>query len=363
MNKIFTSLLLLLTVGTFAQDGSGSKPAAATKRVLIEEATGTWCGWCVRGIVMMEDLHKTYPSTTALVAVHNGDDMVEKPYDAGMKVKGYPSGWVDRQKTETDPSDFKTAYAARVKYVPAIDVFIDKVAYNAATREISFQVNATTVAAFNGSYRFNATITEMQVHGTTTKYDQHNYYAGGGSGKMGGFESKPDPIKAADMYYDFVGRALLGDWAGTANSIPATNASGVTISYTYKKIIPLTTLAPIVPVWNIKNLSIIGFVINSTTGLVENASETVNINSIITGIDNNELTNNVAVYPNPSNGLITIENPTAAEVSIYNMAGSEVTKVDRNANHIDLSAYPEGMYFVRFTNQNETTVKKVVLIK
>jgi hypothetical protein len=355
MNKIFTSLLLLLTVGTFAQDGSASKPAAATKRVLIEEATGTWCGWCVRGIVMMEDLHKTYPSTTGLVAVHNGDDMVNTTYDAGMKVKGYPSGWVDRQKTETDPSDFKTAYAARVKYVPAIDVFIDKVTYNATTKELSLQVNATTVAAFNGSYRFNAVITEMQVHGITTKYDQHNYYAGGGSGKMGGFESKPDPIKAADMYYDFVGRKLLGDWAGTASSIPATNASGVTISYTYK-----TTLDA---KWNLKNLSVIGFVINSTTGLVENASETININSVITGIDKNDLVNNVAVYPNPTNGLITIDNPMLADVTVYNMAGSEVVKADKNVKQIDLSAFPEGVYFVRFSNQNSTTVKKIALIR
>jgi hypothetical protein len=355
MNKIFTSLLLLLTVGAFSQDGSSSRPNAVTKRVLIEEATGTWCGWCVRGIVNMDALHKSNPTTTALIAVHNGDPMVVTTYDAGMKVSGYPSGWVDRQKTEVDPGDFQKEYAKRVTYAPVIDVFIDKVAYNSTTKELSFQVNAKTVAAFNGSYRFNAVITEMQVHGTTTKYDQHNYYAGGGSGTMGGFESKPDPVKAADMYFDFVARALLGDWAGTASSIPATNASGVTISYTYK-----TTLNS---AWNLKNLSIIGFVINSTTGLVENASETININSVITGIDFNALENNVNFYPNPTNGLINIENPVPVDITVYNMAGSEVAKVEKNARQIDLSGFPEGVYFLRFSNQHETSMKKIVLIK
>jgi hypothetical protein len=361
MNKIFTSLLLLSTVGAFSQDGSSSRPNAVTKRVLIEEATGTWCGWCVRGIVNMDALHKSNPTTTALIAVHNGDPMVVTTYDAGMgsKIGGYPSGLVDRQATPKnegiDPGDFQTEYAKRVTYVPVIDVFIDKITYNSSTKELSFQVNAKTVAAFNGSYRFNAVITEMQVHGTTTKYDQHNYYAGGGSGTMGGFESKPDPVKAADMYYDFVARALLGDWAGTASSIPATNASGATISYTYKKTLDAT--------WNLKNLSIIGFVINSTTGLVENASETVNINSVITGIDFNALENNVNVYPNPTNGLINIENPSAAEITVYNMAGSEVAKMEKNARQIDLSGFPEGIYFLRFNNQNETSMKKVVLIK
>jgi hypothetical protein len=354
MNKIFTSLLLLITVGAFSQDGSSSRPHAVTKRVLIEEATGTWCGWCVRGIVMMEALHKDYASTTALVAVHNGDPMVEKPYDAGMKVKGYPSGWVDRQKTEVDPEDFKTEYLKRVKYVPVIDVFIDKVTYNSTTRLLSFQVNATTVAAFNGSYRFNASLTEMQVHGTTSTYNQHNYYAKNAAGAMGGFESKPDPILAKDMYYDFVGRAILGDYAGTANSIPATNASGVTISYTYTKTLPAT--------WNEKNISIIGFVINSTTGLVENASETVNIMSAVTGVDN-EQASNMVIYPNPTNGLINIENPTPMDITVYNMAGSEVAKVEKNARQIDLSAFPEGVYFLKFSSQNETSIKKIVLIK
>ena len=42
-----------------------------TKRVLFEEATGTWCQWCPRGAVYMDSLHKVYPTTAMLVAVHN----------------------------------------------------------------------------------------------------------------------------------------------------------------------------------------------------------------------------------------------------------------------------------------------------
>jgi hypothetical protein len=360
MNKIFTSLLLLTTVGGFSQDGSSPKPNAVTKRVLIEEATGTWCGYCVRGIVMMASLTKDYPSTTALIAVHNGDPITDATYDKGIgsKIGGYPSGLVDRQPTANndgiDPSDFKTEYLKRISYVPVIDVFIDKVTYNTTTRELTFQVNATTVAAFNGSYRFNASLTEMQVHGTTTKYDQHNYYAKNALGAMGGFESKPDPVPAKDMYYDFVGRAILGGWDGTAGSIPATNASGVTISYTYKQTLPTT--------WNEKNISIIGFVINSTTGLVENASATVNIMSAVTGIAD-EKASNMLVYPNPTNGLINIENPVPMDITVYNMGGSEVAKVEKNARQIDLSSFPEGVYFLKFSNQNETSMKKIVLIK
>lgn len=221
MKQIITFLFISAALTAFSQiDPNATEPGAVkapngvTKRVLIEEATGTWCGYCVRGIVKMEELENLYPETTAPIAVHNGDPMTDATYDTGIgaKIAGYPSGLVDRQPTTKnegiDPSDFKTEYLKRIKYVPVIDVFIDNVSWNASTRLLSFRVNATTVAAFNGSYRFNAALTEMEVHGTTTKYAQHNYYSDGSLGAMGGFETKPDPVPAADMFYDHVGRVF-----------------------------------------------------------------------------------------------------------------------------------------------------------
>lgn len=365
MKKI-TFLFLLSAISAFSQNDTkvsettekvaASAPNAVVKRVLVEEATGTWCGFCVRGIVMMESLNKDYASTTALIAVHNADPMTDATYDAAMgpKITGYPSGLIDRQKAEVDPSDFKTEYLKRVKYVPVIDVFIDNVSWNASTRLLSFRVNATTVAAFNGSYRFNAALTEMQVHGTTTKYAQHNYYSDGSLGAMGGFEKKADPVPAADMYYDFVGRTILGGWDGTANSIPATNASGQTISYTYTKTLPAT--------WNEKNLSLIGFVINSTNGTVENSSLTVKLQSVITGLDKEEKADLIA-YPNPTSGLVSIKNAAAMDITVYNVTGSQVLKAEKNVSQIDLSDLPDGIYFLKFNTQTEVYTKKFVLIK
>jgi hypothetical protein len=45
----------------------------ADKAVIIEEGTGTWCGWCPRGAVAMEDLIAAHPNDFIGVAVHNGD--------------------------------------------------------------------------------------------------------------------------------------------------------------------------------------------------------------------------------------------------------------------------------------------------
>jgi hypothetical protein len=362
MKRTITFLLICFAVNAFSQidpeetEVSAVKANGVTKRVLIEEATGTWCGYCVRGIVKMGELDKAYSATVSLIAVHNDDPMMDATYDAGMgpKITGYPSGLVDRQSKEVDPASFKTEYLKRINYVPVIDVFIDNVSWNASTRLLSFRVNASTVANFNGSYRFNAAITEMQVHGTTSKYAQHNYYSNNANGAMGGFETKPDPVPAADMYYDYVGRAALGGWDGTAGSIPATNASGQTISYTYTKTVPAT--------WKESNLSIIGFVINSSNGTVENASLTVKLSSVITGMDVNAKADLMA-YPNPTNGMVNIENAAAMDITVFDVTGTQVLKTQKNTTQIDLSDLSNGIYFLQFNNQEETYTKKFVLLK
>ena len=37
--------------------------SSPVKRVVFEEATGTWCGWCPRGTVALEELAVNYPNT------------------------------------------------------------------------------------------------------------------------------------------------------------------------------------------------------------------------------------------------------------------------------------------------------------
>lgn len=66
------------------------------KRPLFEEATGTWCGWCPRGMVGMRELAKEFPEFIG-AAYHNNDPMmVTEDYPWAMD--GYPSGSIDRQK-------------------------------------------------------------------------------------------------------------------------------------------------------------------------------------------------------------------------------------------------------------------------
>ena len=64
-------------------------------RALVEEYTGTWCGWCTRGLVAMKLRAETYGDDFIGVAYHNGDPMeIMSTYPS--PVHGFPGAFVER---------------------------------------------------------------------------------------------------------------------------------------------------------------------------------------------------------------------------------------------------------------------------
>lgn len=51
-----------------------NKAEQVQRMPVIEENTGTWCGWCPRGIVGMEKMRQEYGEDIALIAIHTGVD-------------------------------------------------------------------------------------------------------------------------------------------------------------------------------------------------------------------------------------------------------------------------------------------------
>lgn len=64
-----------------------SKPSAAvapekyTKKVIVEEFTGTWCGWCPRMPILLDKLHQKFPNLI-VAALHNNDT-----FDIGTDIR------------------------------------------------------------------------------------------------------------------------------------------------------------------------------------------------------------------------------------------------------------------------------------
>jgi len=87
---------------------------------------------------------------------------------------------------------------------------------------------------------------------------------------------------------------------------------------------------------------------------------------------NSVLDNNITLYPNPSNGLVsviaTLPGAQTLELSVYNALGQLISSskhsgVTSNVINLDLSNNSNGVYFVTINNGQEKIVKRLILNK
>ncbi len=92
--------------------------------------------------------------------------------------------------------------------------------------------------------------------------------------------------------------------------------------------------------------------------IIITATNTVGVEEVI-------YTNAVNIYPNPSNGIFTIETTdTVNEIMVYNALGALVykSKPSQLINTVDLKSYGEGIYFVKVRyDDNSCYTNKVIV--
>jgi Secretion system C-terminal sorting domain len=78
------------------------------------------------------------------------------------------------------------------------------------------------------------------------------------------------------------------------------------------------------------------------------------------GIDDLALTR-VSVYPNPvSNDLFISSEITIESISVFSISGKKVMEQKNIDNSIDVSALPQGMYFLELISENGKAVQKFI---
>lgn len=92
----------------------------------------------------------------------------------------------------------------------------------------------------------------------------------------------------------------------------------------------------------------------------------VNLSRTVLAIDENQFTNDIKLFPNPTNSKVFFDNSKEnfKEVSIYNYLGQEVAKTNFTATssnqEIDMSALATGVYVLKFSDGATTKSVKVV---
>lgn len=72
---------------------------------------------------------------------------------------------------------------------------------------------------------------------------------------------------------------------------------------------------------------------------------------------------NISMYPNPTDGELMIKNDNITSVEVYNLVGQMVGRIACKSDEVilDMSAFENGVYFIRIMNGNSCFTKRVVL--
>jgi hypothetical protein len=321
----------------------------------------------------MDLFEQEYDQFWAGIAVHNADPMTVTDYDAaiGGLIGGYPSALVDRG-SEVDPSGMGNQFFQRLQSAPRA-LIQNGATWDPATRMLYVSVTANFQNAADNNYKLACVLTEDDVTGTGAGWSQSNAYAGGGNGAMGGFESLPNPVPAAQMVYNHVARAILPSFNGFANSFPATVNSGESHTVNFLFILPAG--------WDENNIHIIGMLIDPNGG-IDNAGKA----TIPEAVDNGYVYGTVAnvaemdlsqpdaifaIAPNPATNstVLSINLNQEAEIglSIIDMSGKVLA--ERNYGNLNgsstislnTSTLNPGVYLVNLTVNGESLVKRLVI--
>ena len=320
-----------------------------TRRFVVEEGTGTWCGYCPQGFVMMQYLRENYPTEFIRIAIHASSsrpDQMEVATTSSVinaLFEGFPQAWVNRSYNTmlgyqgVDVNQGLADYYEANKDVPSIaDVDLaPEFATNGRSIEIPTAVKVAIDVNNNDRYRLAYYITEDNVG----PYSQANYYSGGQMGAMGGWENEPNPVP--DMMFEDVVRRLVGNATGVSGSLPEEIKAGETYEY--------STSASIANVTG-DTFFVTAMVIDSNTLEIVNAKQVeLRKPGGVTDVDGN----GTALDVRGTAGAIVFGGEYAS-AAVYNVAGQLVATAAGEAS----VALPAGLYIVKADGATAKVVVK-----
>lgn len=240
---------LMTTTVTAVNGIENADPAAATeaqlhvipfaphRRPLVEEYTGTWCGYCPRGYVGMEHMKEIYGDEFVGVAYHNRDKMEITQYFPSQ-VDNYPLAWIDRKimadayfGDTTVPFGIQDTWLRRSNVATEANIDVEA-GYNSTKQyfEVTSKVRFVRDVA-NASSRYS--IVYIMTADGFQDFQRNNFdpsHAGSLNDDMEQFLHGDTNIKLT--FYDVV--VATSDQQGVSGSIPSTVKAGKVYSHTYR---------------------------------------------------------------------------------------------------------------------------------
>jgi hypothetical protein len=323
---------------------TGVDPAhVPIKRVFIEELTGTWCGWCPRGIVYLDSIWHTDSAYTSITCVHSkfnydgmaNENLSTRLYDTFTNkttLLGYPSCIYDRGDRLDMSSNSLYQIKQRKKLYPFSDI---GVTHSIVGDKITAHATIKPATELIGDFRLELIVSEDGVTGTGFQFAQGNAYSGISTEMYGcgyNFNDSANIIPAGSIKFRFVARKTLPEDLfrnpnGIPGSLPTILHADSFYSYTFDAItIPSN--------WNPDRLRCIVMLIDNNPlspnyGLVLN-SATTSHPPLIGGpaahlTDLTDPAIQLSLHPNPADKVVNVSfdlyESTVTDVCVYDMLG------------------------------------------
>lgn len=251
----------------FSSKISTKIPAEFTRKVLIEEHTGTWCGWCPLANETMGKLTST--QKVIGVGIHYNDEMaamdkVFNPLKSKYGYPAFPSGMVNRRKSIAGT----TFIMGEQEWKVNVDDILQNpksttglaIESSVAGKEITVLAHVSVKTATTDVYGIGMYLVENDVAG----YPQANYASR--NQQFAKYEAFNLPTMINDIKHKNVARDAVAPLIGGYEIPAAALQKGKTFRKLFKITIPSTVLKP-------ENLRLVGFITNRKDNQIINAQE------------------------------------------------------------------------------------------
>lgn len=360
MRKIYALCVIMLAFGSlFAQNLASTTPE--NKNAVIEEFTGVSCPNCPPGHAIVKDLKTQYPMDAWVVAYHPTNSSFTTPRGGVDMRRAYldnfyqssfvgsrfmPSAMINRRQWGT-PAERNTSRGTWVGYA------------NTMMAEAS-PVNMGIEAVYDTM--FNEVQVTVELYYTADAAEQTLYVmlmednlVANQSGSGG----------SANYVHSHIFREVLtdGQWGEAITTAPV-------MGNTYSKSFVFDNSTGD---YKWEDLTLIAFVRDVATEEVITGTglDDIPLPTINTGIDFQDISNDVAIYPNPSEGLttakLTLTEATPVVISLFNTMGQKVAERDfgvRSAGTqrltFDSSELSAGVYLMHVEAGSAVANKRLV---
>jgi len=343
---------------------TGIENNSANKKVLLEKWTGTWCGLCVDGTDIVNNLIDQYGSNFIPINLHGGDIM-EFPDSlrSAFGANSYPEAIIDRKdfsvnyeyETESEGrGNWAALTSSQITEFSPVNINISHT-WDSISRTITASVIANYTDNSAGDARIVLMIIEDSVTGNSSNYDQANAYNNTTGHPLYGLGNTISGFPHRNVLRDY----STGGAFGVDNLIPHIVSAGGNFQYTFNYTLPNT--------FDENQISLVAAVVKYMKGNdagyvgvrgqreVYNA-EQIKLIKIRTelplGIEENK--NELQIFPNPTTGAVYFSENT--EYTLYDIVGNLIKQ--GKGSTIDLSLFSKGVYILESKNNRIKVVKK-----